>query len=366
MKILFYTPLNGRCRDIESQAVEFSKRNHRIYLLTQSAEGSLHQSFKSYGFSVTANSKYFKFKYINLLGQLWTLILFIYKNKINLVYSHLEPANFISVLAQFFVSARIIICRHHINEGRLYNFDKDFSYKLTYSLARDIIVVSNHAKKYMMKYENIPEALIHHINLAYDFDLYDKPNPQKSNSIREEFNCQILLLTICRLTKYKRPDLSIEVLDHLRQKGLDVKLIILGHGEMMSSLEATIGERNLQEYVFLQGYVHNVLDYLKASDYLIHPSLLDSSSISLKEAGLVKLPVIVCKGVGDFDDVIINGENGFLVNQHNFVEEAVKIIAETSSDIQLRLRIGNNLNATVIKEFNIKNIALTYEQKFHS
>lgn len=365
MNILFYTPLNTRCLDIESQAIEFSKLGHNIFLLSQSSEGLLHKSFSKHGFCTASNQSKVRFNYANLLIKFCSLVNFIYRNKIDVVYSHLEPANFISVFAQILVPANVIICRHHINEANLYRFDTDLSYKLTYSLAKNIIVVSKRAKSYMVSKEGVKESKVHHFNLAYNFDLYDQPNSREALAIRDRYPCRILLLSVCRLTKFKRPDLSIQLLSVLKEKGFDVKLVILGNGEMMNSLSADIKNQKLEACVYLAGHVSNVMDFMKAADFLIHPSLLDSSSISSKEAGLAELPIIACRGVGDFDEVIAHNVNGFLVSQDNFVEDATKIIMDTLSEENLKGRIGKKLKATVLREFDIKRVAPLYEQMFH-
>ncbi len=365
MNILFYTPLNTRCRDIESQAAAFKAKGHRIFLLTQSDYGPLHENFRGYGYTVSAAPFISVFTSILVLGRMFHLIRFCYRNKIDVVYAHLEPCNFIAVLSQYVVRSRVIICRHHVDEARLYPFGKDLSYRLTYKLAKEIIVVSDHAKRYMVKEENVRENRITHINLAYDFSFYQRPDSDSVRSLREKFSTDILLLSVCRLTVYKRPELSIDVLKTLLQNGLNAKLVILGRGELHDSLMKKIEDDGLADNCILPGYVHNVLEYMAASDFLVHPSLLESSCISVKEAGLVKLPVIVCKGIGDNDEVIKHNVNGFLVNPESFVMEATQIIQENMHASNHLDTMGMNLQQTVFDLFDIRNIAPKYEELFH-
>ena len=366
MKILFYTPLNSRCRDIESQAIEFHKAGHKIFLLTQSEYSVLHENFMSYGFSVEAKPTVASNVKILILKRVYHLVTFCLKNKIDIVYSHLEPSNFISVLAQFFIRSRVLICRHHVDEPRMYPYGKDLSYKLTYKFCKEVIVVSKKAKDYMIHNENVPIYKIHQINLAYDFSLYGSFDAVTSENIRKKYKTPLLLLTVCRLTEYKRPDYSIELVKELIDLGLQPKLIILGKGELSQELEKLIVKLNLQNNVFMPGYVNNVLDYMAAADLLIHPSLIESSCISLKEAALVNLPIVACKGIGDFDEVIINEENGFSVDANNFIEETVEIILKYGSNHDDLKRMGRNIEKRVRKMFDIKTIAPYYENTFHT
>ena len=364
MRILFYTPLNTRCLDIESQAAEFKKAGHEIFLLTQSPYYILHENFKSYGYLVAANPVTSNWTKWLVLKRWFYLVVYCRRHRIDVLYAHLEPANFIAILAQYFVRTRVIICRHHIDEAKLYPFGKDLSYKLTYKLAREIIVVSARAKEYMIEEELVPASRIYQINLSYNFDLYASPNSDIVRNIREQHSAEVLLLSVCRLTRYKRPELSIEVLKKLYDLGLNAKLIILGKGELMGSLQQQILKNGLEQFVSLAGYVSNVQDYMAASDFLVHPSLLESSCISLKEAGLVNLPIIVCKNIGDFNEVI-NHENGFKVNPDNFVDESVTIINKWYKKKDELAKIGQNLHSTVLTLFDIAKVAPYYEKTFH-
>lgn len=365
MNILFYTPLNSRCRDIESQAAAFTKNGHQIFLLTQNEQGSLHDNFKSYGYSVKPAPFSSRFTSILVLVRMFHLIRHCYQNRIDIVYAHLEPSNFIAVLSQYFVRSRVIICRHHVDEARLYPFGKDLSYKFTYRFAKEIIVVSDHAKRFMVREENVAENRIYHINLAYNFDFYPIPDSESVNALRKNLQTDVLLLSVCRLTAYKRPAFSIEVLKTLLQQGLHAKLVILGRGELHDSLMEMIESEGLSEQCLLPGYVNNVLEYMAASDFLVHPSLLESSCISVKEAGLVKLPVIVCKGIGDNDEVIKHDENGFLVDPDNFVKESTEVILTNLQKTTDLSAIGLSLNKTIMNLFDIRHTASRYEELFH-
>jgi glycosyltransferase involved in cell wall biosynthesis len=366
MKILFYTPLNTRCRDIESQAAFFSSQGHTIYLLTQNTVGPLHENFSNYGYHTEADKSSSRYTSLRVLKRIKKLIWFCRINRIDLVYAHLEPSNFIAVLSQYFIKARVIICRHHVDEARLYPFGKDLSYKLTYRWAKDIIVVSDHAKRYMIKEEGVPENRITQINLAYNFKLYELPDSDNVKRLRAGFHADLVLLTVCRLTRYKRPELSVEVLKKLHASGLMAKLVILGRGELQHELEEKIKRENLQEYCFLPGYVNNVLEYMAAADLLVHPSLLESSCITVKEAGLVKLPVVVCRNIGDFNEIIEDGINGFIVDADNFAEETSALIINLSSNKDKLSATAHRLKETVYELFDIAKVGPIYEKLFHT
>ncbi len=364
MRIAFYTPLNTGSRDIESQALAFAEK-HRIFLLTQSNHGPLHDRFRAHGFFTAAHV--FSVRHMHLLWMVrWAaLILFCWRHRIDIVYSHLEPANFVAVCAQFFVRARIVVCRHHMDYARLKGFDQRFSYRFVYRWARQVVVVSERTKQYMIAAEKIPEYKILPIPLSYDYRLFDKIDPRTVDAIAQRYPATLRLLTVCRLTEPKRPDVSVQLMRKLREEGWDAALIILGEGEERNALATQIAELGLDNCIFLPGHVGNVLDFMAASHFLIHPSISESSCISTKEAALAELPVIVCRGVGDFDDFFVHETNAFLVSPDGFVEESAHIIDQWFCQPQALTAIAKNLKELTLTQFNITHTADIYEQKLH-
>lgn len=299
---------------------------------------------------------------IYFIRHLFFLIRFCRKNNIDLLYSHLEPANFVAALAQFFIRAKVYICRHHIDEGSLYNFDRGLNYRITYLLARHIIVVSEQAKRYMIEKEHISDSKIIHINLAYDFSLYRIPQIEDVNRIRDTYKADVLLVSACRLTKFKRPDVSVQTTRKLLAYGLNVKLLILGGGEMEDSIRKLIDDLKLQHCVYLLGYVENVLDYMQAADFFLHPSQLESSCVVVKEAGFLKRPVVVSRGVGDFDDYLVQETNAFLVDPDRFDEEAAELIRDFHSNKEKLRNMGEALHASVVQLFGVDGILGKYNE----
>jgi glycosyltransferase involved in cell wall biosynthesis len=342
--------------------IAFKEQGHHVISLSQAEGKFIHpflreQGIDTFSFSLQGNKgPLFFFRHIIYL------VLFCYRKRVDIIYSHLESANFTSSLAQYFVKAKVFICRHHIDEARLQGFDKTLFYRLTYKLARHIIAVSNRAVHYMVNVERIPVRKIHKINLAYDFNLYTAPDDDEVKRLRKLNSCAVLLLSAGRLTKFKRLDLSVEILESLVKSGIDARLIILGIGDELQKLKAQTASLGLEARICFPGYVQNVSDYLAASDYLVHPSILESSCVVVKEAGLVEKPVVVCRGVGDFDEYLIHKENGFIVNADHFVKEAVASILESYENKEGLAKTGHRLNLKIKKLFSIENVVVEYDK----
>ncbi|MEJ0034340.1 MAG: glycosyltransferase [Bacteroidota bacterium] len=308
--ILFYSPFDQRSRDTESLMIAFKNQGHKVISLSQAGGAQIHDYLAQYQIETYTHIIPGEPNWRYILRHLRFLLSFIRKHQVQVVYSHLESANIVAALAQYFTKAKVYVVRHHINEAKLRGFDRSRTYRLTYALAKKIIVVSEHAKKFMVEEEKINPGKIIHINLAYDFNIYNRPDPENVRRIKAGFD-GLTLLTVCRLTPFKRPENAIKTLDHLRHRGVRVRLILLGRGEEEEPIKAMVRDANLVDHVVMPGYVGNVLDYMAASHFLVHPSVLESSCVTVKEAALVQLPVIVCKGIGDFDDYIVHEKKWF-------------------------------------------------------
>ena len=361
--ILVYAPFNQHARDVESLIVAFHRQGHRVLFLSQ-LEGHPMNDFlrergvAAYSHVVTGERTGWWY----YLRHLFFFIFFCWKHRIEIVYSHLEPCNLVASVGQYFILARTFLCRHHMDEGKLLKFDRNLHYRMTYRLAKKIIVVSEQTRRYMIEKEHIRGAKIIHINLAYDFDLYSRPDESRVQSIRSEYHADILLLAAGRFTTAKRPEAVVHLVAKLKSLGLDVKLILLGQGDLFEEIKLLIAEKGLQMNVFMPGYVGNMLEFMKASDFFIHPSVSESSSVVIKEAGLAKLPAIVCQGVGDFNDYIVNGENGFLVEPDFFVEEAAGIIRQNFMNRAILLEMGANLKKSILNRFSIESVIGQYDE----
>ncbi len=359
--ILFYSPFYKRARDVESVMIRFIREGHQVISLNQRVDSAftsylLSEKIPAFEHPIKSGSL------ISLVNHILYFIRFCKGHRIDIVFSHLDSPNFVSSIAQYFIRAKVYLCRHHVDEATLYNYHKSWSYRLTNFLARNIIVVSERARRYIIEVEKVSEAKVIHINLAFDFSLYCIPGEAGVSGVRKMYPGDILAITVCRLTKYKRPDLCIEIIRQLRREGVGIKLLILGAGPMEGELRSLIIDGGLQNDVKLIGHVDNPLDYIAASDLMIHPSVLESSCVVLKEAGLLRKPVLVCSGIGDADEYIIDGFNGFLLSVSAFQQEATDTIRKVFVQGAEAQVMGDRLRETVIQNFSIDNVFSRYVQ----
>lgn len=361
MNILFYTPFNSRSRDTETLMQAFKNQGHNVFLLTQDPWDAYQEQCKKYGVEVFTHVLPKRNSIVYFVKHSLYLIRFCQKNKIDVVYAHLENAGLSAVLAQYFIKAKVFACRHVIDEAYLLKSKKFILLnKIVYGLSKQVIVVSEHCKNWMVEKEKIKSNKIKVIPLAYNFDLYAKPDRKIVREIKIQYPCEMLLLIACRMVKAKRAELSIQLTQQLIAEGFDVKLLVLGSGPELETLQTQVKTLSLEAKVFVLGFKTNIMDYLAACDLLVHPSLMDSSSVIIKEAGLNAKPVIACAGIGDVDEYLVSGQNAFLVSEKNTLEEMALKIKSFYRNTALLKYVGENLQEVVVQRFNILKIIETY------
>jgi glycosyltransferase involved in cell wall biosynthesis len=227
-------------------------------------------------------------------------------------------------------------------------------------LAKRIVVCSNAAKAQMVNNENVDPEKICMIKLGYNFDLYPKPDPLEVGRIKTQMACKLLLIVVSRMTPNKNNIQAAQVLIDLCKKGLDVKMIMMDEGPEKQKILDLIKTNGMEDRIFFTGFVKNTMDYLQAADLLLHPSFSEASNQVVKEAGFLFKPSIVCKDVGDFEEYIINGKNGWTVAKNEVVKQMEALVEKYYSNTDDLKKMGAEMHNTIIGNFPIDPVCEKY------
>jgi L-malate glycosyltransferase len=126
------------------------------------------------------------------------------------------------------------------------------------------------------------------------------------------------LIYLGRLQPHKNVNLLIEALVILKQRGLILRLTIIGDGPERKSLEALAKRLNVADQISWAGAIENDADVyakLRASRIFVHPSTKEGGgSITSLEANAAGLPVVAFAVPGGISpELIIEGRNGHWV-----------------------------------------------------
>jgi glycosyltransferase involved in cell wall biosynthesis len=334
--LIYYTP-NKRSIAIETLCKAVKEAGHEVFVLTLTTHGAFHEAVEKMGISTFSYDIPRKPTWKYFLQHIRYLVSFCRQHSIDVVWSHLQGANVIAVLAQPFLRAEVIAFRHHAESAFYAEYGAQFNMqrnkneaqldKLANRLAKKIVVPSSGVWYGMEKYEGCDMSKVVLAPYIYDFSTYGKPDTANFKKLREDHPCRLMLIMVSRMVESKQHMPVFEVLLKLIREGLSIKMIVMDDGDLKPLLENFIRDHKLEQNILMVGFKTNFVDYMAASDLLMHPSLTEASSNVAKEMGLLKKSVAVCEGVGDFNDYIRAGVNGFILKRDdlkNSIEEAIR------------------------------------------
>jgi glycosyltransferase involved in cell wall biosynthesis len=113
-----------------------------------------------------------------------------------------------------------------------------------------------------------------------------------------------------RLVPIKRVDVLIDAVEQARARGADVRLAIVGDGELRAALEAQAAP--LGDAVAFLGFRDDIAEIAAATDLAVLSSDNEGTPVALIEAAAAGVPALATE-VGGVADIVLDGQTGLLV-----------------------------------------------------
>jgi glycosyltransferase involved in cell wall biosynthesis len=174
-----------------------------------------------------------------------------------------------------------------------------------------LIAVSDSCKDMLIK--NLPgisNKILTIPNIINVEEIRYKANDNISHDMNS--NEYITLLSLGRLSPEKGMINCVYACKKLVENGYNIKWYLIGEGTQRAEIESCIKQYKLEGHIFLLGAMSNPYPYIKKAHIYVHPSLVESLSITVLEALALNTPVTVAKSLGP-TEFIRDKENGLLV-----------------------------------------------------
>ena len=142
------------------------------------------------------------------------------------------------------------------------------------------------------------------------------------------------------------------VLDKVIEKMPDVHFYWAGDGPLLERILPTLNKYDNFHWLGRLEYPDKVREYLSEIDVYALVTGADMSPLSLKEAQLMKKPV-VATNVAGVPEMMIDGKTGFLVERGNH-EQLIKKLRLLLEDDDLAKKMGNNGRKFIEESFNLE------------
>jgi len=175
----------------------------------------------------------------------------------------------------------------------------------------------------------------------------------------------IVIMVVASLTANKGHLVLLEAFAQVSRTHPAVRLVIVGDGPLRKDIETVSRKLMIDQAVSLLGVRNDVFELLQASDIFVLPSQIrEGLGVSLIEAMAVGLPVIGTN-LGGIPEVILDGENGFLVSPES-PEQLAEVLMKFVNDQGLRNSMGRRGRQIYEEKFTlskmIRQVETLYDQ----
>lgn len=214
-------------------------------------------------------------------------------------------------------------------------------------LADRVVCVSENLKNFMITEIGIRASRIEVIHNGVDLDTFRVES--KQIPVKEDLK-KLLVGTVARLSEPKDHGNLLRAFAVAVSKRPELRLMLVGDGELRSSIQNMIQECDLEQHVEMLGRRSDIPELLEAMDLFVLPSRREGFPIAVLEAMACGKPV-VATDVGGVSEIISNGEDGIIVPPENSNALADAIL-KLAADNELRDTIAAKGYQKVVSQFS--------------
>ena len=216
---------------------------------------------------------------------------------------------------------------------------RKFIWKTASSKITKIICPSNELKDYLLKNKIFSDDKM--VVIQDPHLLIKKINSLKNEETLDDFfDGKKILISVGRLTRQKNYPFLINNFNKLASKYNNIKLLIIGSGEMKITIEQLINKLDIQNKIKILDHKKNIYNYLKKSNYYISTSVWEGSSLAMIDAAYIGIPILCSSCPTGRKEFIGNNEKGFLYeegNEGDFLNKFIEMYSMDSMSIKEKL-----------------------------
>lgn len=215
--------------------------------------------------------------------------------------------------------------------------------------------------------------LVHGVGI--DLNKFDPQTTEKKIQMRKEYGYKeddFILFYAAELNHNKHQDLLIDLVNILKDKIPNIKLLLAGNGILENQYKEQVKQLGLCDNIDFLGYRYDVPNLLMLSDVAVASSKREGLPVNIMEAMATGLPLVVTD-VRGHRDLVDNGENGYVIGC-NDVEVFAKSIVKLYEDEKLRYKFGRR-GLELVQKYSLESVlkemesiyveTLDYKQQFN-
>ncbi|MEP0916925.1 glycosyltransferase family 4 protein [Leptolyngbya sp. DQ-M1] len=215
---------------------------------------------------------------------------------------------------------------------------KEQAKRLLVNQYQSALVGGQPQKRYLLKLGMPTQSVFTGYNVVGN----DAFHPDRLRSLPNPIKAPFFLSINRFLEKKNLPNLITAYAAYAAQTSSSWDLVLCGDGELRPQIEQQIQALGLSDRVHLPGFLQQdeLLPYFAHANCFVHASQQEQWGLVINEAMAAGLPVLVSNRCGCFEDLVIEGVNGWGFDPDN-VEQMQQLMSKISSDPQLAETMGN-------------------------
>ena len=307
------------------------------------------------------------------------LIKYLKENKVDIIHCHTEFGLGKAGLRAAKILKIPAICTTHTMWTDFYKyylaFGKLISPKIInaimkkyYGKFNSLIGVSTKARNYFKQPGMLPDMPSVIIPNAIDKEKFQKTHisEKQKAELRASYGIkadETMLLFVGRIGEEKRVLELLKVCKNVTRKNRKIKMVFVGNGPAYEDMIKEAASEIKEKSIIFTGFIEwtKVSEYYESADLFVTTSLSEMHSMTILEALLSGLPVIVRRDESYLDSVF-DGINGYLTDSEEEMEARILELADDKEKIkafgQKSLEITKNFSI----ETNVKKTIKVYEE----
>lgn len=331
----------GAERVVSIWSSELAKFNDGIYLIVLYKS---EKEYETYGNvkKIYLHNNYLESKSSSILSKVKKIRKVLLENSIDIAIPFITYIGIMTTAACLFSKIKVIETIRNDPKNIPTNKIESIFRNISVSLAEKCIVQNEVQKQYFSK------------KVQRKMQVFSNPlHPTITNTDKKYNNTDSLLfVNVGRLTKQKNQKLLCCAFSLATEKCPSISLKIYGMGSMYDELQQHIKNMGMQGKIILCGKTENVAQVLAEADAFILSSDFEGMPNALMEAMAVGLPCISTDCPTGPSDMIVNGQNGFLVPVGDVCSMADAIV-KISNDYSAAVEMGKKAKEFALNRYEV-------------
>jgi glycosyltransferase involved in cell wall biosynthesis len=288
--------------------------------------------------------------------SVWRLASTINKERIDILNTHSSSDSWVATIgARILRRSPVIIRTRHLSTP----ISRSFLSRLIYNILPDAIITTGGGiRERMIRYNGFRGEKIYSIPTGIDLGRF---NPENTDPAIDKKSFTVGMVSVLR--SWKGHEYFIRAVPEIMKSIPDVRFYIAGAGPKEDEIRSLIRSMSLERYITMLGHREDIPEIMASLDVLVHPSYANEGVPQSVLQALAMRKAVVASDTGAINEVILDGETGFLVEKKNPSLIARKVILLYMKP-ELRDKFGNAGRSLVQNRYSMDHMLDSIEELY--